>query len=115
MSECWSAVWLAVPIWSLEEPMLPWLCPMLPWLCDWLPMADGSEVLEPVDDPAPVCAIANAVLKAVANTNVLKYLVMRVSPRLVARFLIWNISTSEFDDRVALLEQAGPDQTCCTK
>jgi len=66
--------------------MLPWDCPMLPWLwlCDWLPIADGSELL-PADEPAPVCAIAKAVLNAVANTNVLKYFVMPVSPRLVDR------------------------------
>ena len=66
--------------------MLPWPCPMLLGLCDWLlPIADGSEL---VADPVPVCAIAKAALKAVANTNVLKYFVMPVSPRLVDRFWI---------------------------
>ncbi len=68
--------------------MLPWLCPMLPvllWLCDALPMPDGSELLGELE---PVCAIAKAVLNAVAKTNVLKYFVMPVSPRLVDRFWI---------------------------
>ncbi len=97
------------------DPMLPWDWPMLPWLCDWVPMlADGSEGLAPVAEPAPVCAIANAVLKAVANTRVFKYFVMRVSPRLVDRFWILELPTSELVDKVAKLAQARPDQTCCT-